>query len=212
MRVVENETLKPLRDRGGSVFADLTFRRCEFVSSSISITTDPASRSAVRNVVLEDCSVRTSDLHQAWGAVFKHVVVRGRIGRLMCSPLISSMAGETPEQRAFDEANAAYYEGVDWALDISQAEANEIAISGVPARLVRRDPETQVVLTRETALAGEWRSLDHVTACWFETAIEGMLLDGEPDVVLAAGRRDREFRKLMAAIEQLRAAGITEPD
>jgi len=85
MRVVENETLKPLRDRGGAVFADLTFRRCEFVSSSISITTDPASRSAVRNVVLEDCSVvgcslkcavvedvvvdglRTSDLHQAWG-------------------------------------------------------------------------------------------------------------------------------------------------
>jgi len=145
-------------------------------------------------------------------AVFKHVVVRGRIGRLMCSPLISSMAGETPEQRAFDEANAAYYEGVDWALDISQAEANEIAISGVPARLVRRDPETQVVVTRETALAGEWRSLEHVMACWFETAIEGMLLDGEPDVVLVAGRRDREFRKLMAAIEQLRAAGITEPD
>jgi len=51
--------------------------------------------------------LQTSDLHQAWGALFKHVTLRGKIGRLMVSPLISSRHRNTPEQAAFDEQREA---------------------------------------------------------------------------------------------------------
>jgi hypothetical protein len=85
MRTFENEEFTAFYDRGGNVYEDLHFKKCTFVSSSISITEDPANRTTVRNVTLERCRVvgsaldcavvedvlvdglQTSDLHQAWG-------------------------------------------------------------------------------------------------------------------------------------------------
>ena len=229
-RVFEDETFVQFYDDGGSEFSDLVFRRCKFISSAISITMDPRNRSTVRSVRLENCSVqgcaldcaivedvvvdglKTSALHQSWGAVFKHVILRGKIGRLMFSPLISPLQDDPEAQRALDEANARYYEGVDWALDISEADAQELDLRGVPGSLIRRDPETQVLVTRKAAMTGEWRNLKQVMDCEFRVAIEFMLEDGRQDVVLAAPRRDRDFKQLMGAIEELRAAGIAEPD
>jgi hypothetical protein len=85
MRTFENEEFTAFHDRGGNVYEDIHFKRCTFISSSVSITYDPANRSTVRNVTLERCRVvgsslrcavvedvlvdglQTSDLHQAWG-------------------------------------------------------------------------------------------------------------------------------------------------
>lgn len=61
--------------------------------------------SSLHCAVVEDVLVdglQTSDLHQAWGAVFKHVALRGKIGRLIVTPLIGSRYRDTPEQEAFD--------------------------------------------------------------------------------------------------------------
>jgi hypothetical protein len=230
MRVIEEQTFDMVYDNGGQLFSDLHFRRCKFVSSGLSVTTDPALRSTVRNVVLERCSVQgctlrcavvedvvvdglsTSDLHQSRGAVFKHVVLRGRVGRLMATARIATVDVDPADQRAFDAANAAYYEGVDWALDISQALSSDLSIRGIPAHLIRRDPETQVVVSREAALAGEWRALDRVAGTELETAMQFMLNDGYPDVVLIAHKLAPDFGELKAGIDQLRAAGIAEPD
>lgn len=216
-------------DSSSSVFSDLEFVRCSFQSSAISITFDPRLRSTVRNVRVVKCQQRgcslwpaivedvlvedfkTNGLFQIWGAVFKHVTLRGKIGRIMVSPLVAPGSATVEQQRAFDDANAEYYSTVDWALDISDAQFEECDLRRVPAHLVRRDPETQVVIRREKAMRGEWRKLDLGKTYW-ASAIEGFLLEGDPDMVLIAGKRQQKFRDLLEGLKKLRDAGVAEPD
>jgi hypothetical protein len=212
----------------GRTFSDLEFRKCHFVSSVISMTRKPELRSTVRNVRLIQCeqhgcaleaaivedvlvdAFKTNGLFQTWGAVFKHVTLRGQIGRVMLSPAVSPGKATPTQQRAFDEANAAYYADVDWALDISEAEFEEIDIRRVPARLIRRDPDTQVVVTRERAMEGAWRNLDLSKTDW-AGYIDLFLRDGDAELVLAAPKRDRKYRDHLDGLKMLRDAGVAEP-
>lgn len=230
MRVFEKQEFRSYYDQeSGAIFSDLEFRECYFQSSSISITLDPRLRSTVRNMRLIQCEQRgcslwtpivedvlvdglkTNGLFQTWGAVFKHVTFRGRLGRIMLSPAVAPGQATEKQQRAFDEANAAYYSTVDWALDITEAEFEEGEIQRVPAHLVRRDPATQVVVKREKAMQGTWRQLDLSKTHW-ETSLEFLLERGDPDVVLVAPRRHRKYRDLLDGLKALRDAGVAEPD
>ena len=232
-RVFENQTFERYIERGGShVYSDFVFRRCVFRSCDISVTDDPALRSTVRNVqiidcirkrdpagigcpIVEDCLIKNlkiEELLQSWGAVFKHVIFKGRIGRIMLSNCLCPTSTTTDAmQRAFEEANAAYYANVDWALDISKGEFEELSLCGIPARLVRRDPETQVIVTREKAMGGKWRKLDLDKTYW-QVAIELMLERGDEDVVLVAPKRANDFKYLLRGLQLLREAGVAEPD
>lgn len=217
----------------GTVFEKLVFDRCTFSNCAVSITRNPSLRSTVRHVTLKDCvagrwtspecaiveeclieNLETTELLQSWGAVFKHVTLRGRIGRIMLSDraiLMPKNAQQEAALHAFFELNAAYYANLDWALDISEAEFKECDIRGIPARLVRRDAETQVVVTREKAITREWESLDLTKTHW-ATTISFMLERGDEDVVLVAPKRASNFRVLLAGIDALRKAGFAESD
>ena len=72
----------------------------------------------------------------------------------------ASVRDQPDVQQTFDESNAEYYRNVEWALDISQAEFEELCLRGFPVHLIRRDPETQIVMTREKALKGGWKHLE----------------------------------------------------
>ena len=230
MRIFEKQHLDDFMDRGtASVFADLEFRQCSFTSSGVSITRDPRLRSTVRNVKLLRCEARgcvvdtaiieevlveglkTHGLLQCWGAVLRHVTLRGRVGRIMLSRAVATATALPSEQRAFDEANAAYYAGVDWALDISEAEFEEADLRGVPAELVRRDPETQVIVTREKAMRGRFREPD-LSGSYWARAIPLFLERGDPSIVYVAPKRHRNFRELLDGLMRLRDAGVAEPD
>jgi hypothetical protein len=228
-KVFEREEFRSFYDDGGSVFSDLEFRRCSFVSSGISITRDTGRRSVIRDVRLLNCEQRgcaletavvedvvvdglkTNGTFQAWAAVFKHLTLRGRLGKVMLSPAVASGTATQQEQRAFDEANAAYYAEVDWAIDISEAEFEDAEIQRVPASLIRRDSRTQVVVTRARAMEGTWRGLD-LSATHWATSIEFMLRRGDQDVVLVAPKRHRNHRQLLDGLMRLRDAGTAEPD
>lgn len=233
MKLFERQEIVDFRDREpAAVFEGLEFRRCYFESCTISVTADVRLRTTVRNVkilnceergcnpygaVLEDVTVeglKTNDLLQTWAAAFKHVVFRGKIGRIMFSPVVAAVLvgrATQADQRAFDEANAEYYSKVDWALDISEGEFQELDIRGIPARLIRRDPQTQAVITREKAREGRWRNLDLSKTLW-PGWIDQFLKDGEQDVVLVAPKRHRRFREWLDGLKKLRDAGVAEPD
>jgi hypothetical protein len=127
----------------------------------------------------------------------------------MLSSVLSPGFHATDEQQgAFDLVNAEFYRNVDWALDIREAEFVECDLrSPMPARLVRRDEETQVVVKRSKLLDGEWRKLD--LPQW-SIALEWLLERGDPDVVLVAGKRSKNFKKELAELERLRDAGFAE--
>ncbi len=229
-RIIERQEFHGFYDQNSKrVFSDLEFKYCKFWGSAISITYNPKRRSIVRNVrlihceqggcavetaIVEDVTVdglRTHGLLHTWGAVYKHVVLKGNIDNIMISPVIATGTATPKQQRAFDEANGRYYETVDWALDISEGRFDECEIQRVPARLIRRDPETQVVITREKALMGEWKKLDLSKTYW-RTSIEFFLERGDQDLVLVAPKRYSKYQVLLDGLKMLRDAGVAEPD
>jgi hypothetical protein len=231
VRVFENETFEGLNDcDSGTIFSDLEFHKCVFRSCTISNTHTPALRTTLRNIrltksseygcfvfaaMIEDVTIDGLSTHgdtlQTWGAVFKHVILQGKIDYLMTSDLLFAGQATAQEQREFNLANAEYYSHVDWALDISQGEFKAIDIRGVPGRLVRRDPETQVLISRQVAMRGDWRDLTfstHMTPGCLQVFLD----QNYEDMVFIAPRRDRQFREYLADIQLLRKAGIAEPD
>lgn len=231
MRVFENQTFDSLDDRdSGAVFSDMEFRKCYFESCGLSITLQPSRRSTVRNVQLLDCSQRGCSIYgalfenvlidglktngqllQVWGAAFNHVVLRGKIDRLMISSIAFPGVATPEQQQAFDDANTDFCRRVDWALDISHGEFKELDIRGLPTHLIRRDVETQVVVTRKKALQGQWKELELSETLW-RTWINDFLQTEEPSTVLAAPKRDAKFRNYLADLRLLREAGVAEPD
>lgn len=212
-----------------AIFSNLEFDQCDFQSSAISITLDPKRRSTIRNVRLINCELRgctlwpavlqgvtidglkTNGLFQAWGAVFQQVVLKGKIERVMLSPVVAPGQATPEQQRAFDAANEEFYATVDWALDISQAEFVECDLrGGIPARLIRRDPETQVIITRARALNGAWRKLD-LTGTHWGVSLENLLKGGEQEKVFVAPKRAKEYKALLRGLQLLREAGVAEP-
>lgn len=107
-------------------------------------------------------------------------------------------------------ANAEYYRGVDWAIDIRHAEFQECDLRGIPAALVLRDEETQVVVTRSKVARGEWRGLD-LSGTYWPTALALFLERGDSDAVLVAPKRAKNFAKLLTGLKMLRDAGVVEP-
>ena len=235
MQTFENQEFHRLHDRdSGRLFVDMEFINCQFRSCFISRGDNPTLRSTARNMrflrceekactigraILEDILVdglKTHGRFDTWGAVFKHVTLKGRIGNLKVSDFIVA-ADASPALRhkinlRFQAANAEYYRNVDWALDISQAEFEQADIRGVPGRLVRRDPETQVLVTRQKAEAGEWKNLDLSRTYW-ATAIDVALREPHyTDMVLVAPKRDPRFKELLNGLNLLRRAGVAEPD
>jgi hypothetical protein len=134
------------------------------------------------------------------------VVFRSRLAPLSNSPALID---------AFQRANAIYYQGVDWALDISEAEFSEVDLEGIPGHLIRRDPRTQVRVTRAKALEGRWRTVN-LSGTYWAILLEEFANDGSAQssdtVVLAAPKLARNFRTHLGALDTLRAEGIAESD
>lgn len=226
IKVITEREFRSYYDRNsGKTYSDLEFRECHFVSCAISIARAPQHRSTIRNIRLIDCEqhgcalysaivedvlvdgFKTNGLFQAWGAVYKHVIIRGKIGRVMATQYIISLRNKPKEQKEFDEANDHFYSNVDWALDIREAQFEEAEFKGIPARLILRDPDTQFVLTREKALQGKWREVDLSGTHW-STSIEMFLKRGDEDEVFVAPKRHPRYRSLLAGLWALRDAGI----
>lgn len=231
MKIYHDEKFQGFRDREScALFENMEFHDCYFQGGYVSYTKDPKKRSTIRNIRMINCSQRGCAIYpaiiedvlidgfrthgqclQTWGAVFKHVILRGKVDDLMISYVVGIPSEEPEVLESFDTANAKYYENVDWALDISQAEFRDVDIRGLPARLIRRDPETQIVVTRETALEGRWRNINLKDGLW-KTSLSMFLDQNRPDVVLVAPKKSRRFKNLLEDLRIFRSEGIAEPD
>jgi len=110
-----------------------------------------------------------------------------------------------------DRANADYYKGIDWALDISQAEFTSGEVEGIPPELVRRDSETQVVLRSQAIKEGRWREVN-LSGTYWSPLLDAYAKEGMGDVVLIAPKAAPDFKALLKGLMALREAGIVEPD
>ena len=210
-----------------SVFDGFSFHRCEFDDCLLSITSQPELRSTIRNCELVRCTVHQNStigtaivedslidgltIHGLLfinGAAFKHVTICGRIGRL---DLGGTSFLEDERRAQFAEANAKFYESVDWALDLTRCEASELRVSSVPGHLILRDTATQILVTRQRVLESDWTAIDFGTTA-YDVMIEHMLKQGRASEVLIAPRRSKAFSQYLEVQQRLRDAGIAEPD
>jgi uncharacterized protein YjbI with pentapeptide repeats len=228
-QLLADQSFYDFGDRDSSaVFENICFERCEFNGCVVSWCETPSRRSTIKNCDLIDCKQRGSSLDAAvvedvtvhhfntngqlfttWGAVFKHVTLKGQLGKLMCSDLVGPLLDDGARQQAFSMANAAFYERVDWALDISAAEFVDVDLRGVPANLVRRDPETQAIFTRAQAIAmqSEWEKLE-LQENLFLFTMDSMLKKNASSGLLIAPKKSKKFKRLMADLKTLRRAGF----
>ena len=222
----------------GDPTEDLVLRHCRFAMFQHPVQTSLDARPTLRRLTLERCHFTASELgpviledalidtiwiHRGmWGpqklvgCAFNRVVIRGRInGGVRFVPSMDWMVNR-PLAPAVDDpfvrANQSYYEGVDWALDIGSAEFTGIEMShcDIPARLIRRDRETQVVVTRESARRGDWRAASEGSSAW--VGIERFLGSGFGDTVLVAPKRSKSLEVDLAAFRHLRDIGVALAD
>jgi hypothetical protein len=142
-----------------------------------------------------------------WGPVFKHVTLSGRISAIKINRELHAPALKS--QVAWDESCMQYYAGIDWALDIREADfQGGISLEAIPGALVRRDPDTQVLVTRQQLVGSDWKQHVQnngglrVAIDWF---LNGSLFN---DCVLVAPKGARYFKDDLATFELLRREGI----
>jgi hypothetical protein len=229
-KILINKTIRSFHDRNSSrVFANVEYKGCHFISITISTTRKPRRRSMLKNIKFINCEVTGCDVGPAIiedvlvdglkinndffinGAALQHVILRGKIGPICIMSDVAPGIIKPHEQEAFDKANAEYYSKIDWALDISEGIFEECDIRGIPTQLIKRDPETQVVVNREKVASGMWRQLDLHKTFW-KSYLEIFLARGDPSVVLVAPKLNRRFIYLLEGLNILRENGIAEPD
>src|SRR6516225_9769157 len=102
----------------GRVIEGMAFESCRFVSCALSVTRDPSKRTIARDLRFVNCEARGVSIYAAaiedvevdglktngtlhcWATVFKHVAVRGKIGTIMFSDMVSPGKASVAEQRA----------------------------------------------------------------------------------------------------------------
>ena len=236
MNKFQNESFFGLFDRGDKLLLeDMKFEGCSFTHSGISLTTDLNRMTSVRNIRLDNCSVngchtgpmilrditisnlKTSDLFIVWCPYLERVALSGKIGRMKINAAADPSTFENEKQKPFDDYRANFYANVDWALDISEARFKEFDIDGVPSRLVRRDPESQIVVTRERALqiaTPGWETKLASTDTHLPFTINLFISDGDSELILVAplGADKAERDSMLRGLRELRAIGMAEPD
>ncbi|MFP3710416.1 hypothetical protein SB783_41270, partial [Paraburkholderia sp. SIMBA_009] len=105
------------------------------------------------DVVVEDLS--TNPILLVWAAFFRRVTLKGKIGKINLNLTPEAFCTDADRLRQFETARAAFYAETDWALDISDARLLGLRCEGVPLHLIRRDPQTQVILDKRGRYRGQ---------------------------------------------------------
>lgn len=210
---------------GGAIY-NVHYIGCRFqgVSFGFGHASDFGGLRSATNIRIERCIARKltigpailsdfiiddidSDLVITWGTFLRHVAIRGRFDKLMIHGIPSPRATDMDIER-YCRIAASFYAGVDWALDISEAQFVDFSIrtNGVPIHLIKRDVETQVILDRNNLLTLDKKlGLSSLT----ETTLSVFLREGGDNFLLVAPKRDKDvFGLICDDIKILRAAGV----
>jgi len=173
------------------------------------------------------------------GAALKHVVLRGKIGSMAIAAAARIWRADKPSifvklfqpaemawrsrqtarrtrAREIDAANVRFYQEIDWALDIREAQFYSVTIQGVPSNLIRRDVATQAVITRSAAERGLGDALERFPQLgdtyWPYELDRFLRRDSAQDLILVAPKRHPKYKQQLDGIKMLREAGVADPE
>lgn len=233
MELIAGRTFDAPHYHDGQLITDVRLDGCTVDGATLRpdwANPDPLRRPTIRNVILrdtrayhaylegaivEDVTIENTKAGKAplflRGNAYRHVTLKGRIAPLEIRgkvfPGYSRPEVETRVTSLWDQANAAYYATVDWAIDITEATYGSLSISGVPTKLIRRNPQNTAVVTRQTALQGKWKELSMKRGV-FNVVISWFLDEGYEDVLLIACPKSKRYQDDLADLAILREAGV----
>jgi hypothetical protein len=231
LRSFAGETL--YRTVKAGVFENLKFDRCSFDNASVRNVTDPVNRPILRNIEIKDAGHAACTLFGVtvenvvvnnlktmsdmplfcWACVFQHVELVGRITSIKINRFQFATAVDPKlrkkAQAPWDAFTKKYYKSVDWALDLRLAQfTGSITLEAIPGSLIRRDEETQVLVTRQRLRESNWRDLDFGNTA-LDIALEWFWDDSLfEDVVLVAEKKRKDFKEKLKVLGRLRKEGI----
>lgn len=217
-------------DDGGATFENLHIENCTFTNCALSLTKKVSDRSIIRNAEIVNCrangcdigpavlekinisNFETNDLLIIWGALFNQVKISGRIGHIKINRYAHHL--DRSIQASFDLHKENFYSNVDWALDITEARFKGFDFQGIPGSLIKRDPESQVLITRERAMQHDWKDKLSPTYNVWRLAINSFLTTDDPDIVLVAplDAPKKKRDSLIQGLHELRSLGVAIPD
>ncbi|MEA5367215.1 hypothetical protein VA596_47345 [Amycolatopsis sp., V23-08] len=155
------------------------------------------------DITVTDCPTPADPVYLD-GCLFRHVVLRGRLG----SWIFDEMPKSVPDDRreAFAEAERQFYAEGEYALDISEAVFESASMFSLPGELVRRDPETQFLVRKEGLAGADLSMLPRSARRWLKRAARSPF----DSTVLVVGRDEADFKESLALHLQLVDLGIAE--
>lgn len=178
--------------------SNISILQCEHYANS-------AHGALFHDVVLTDLRGSSKAPTFLHGCAYSRVTLRGRMGGLWFSPVVNSLEEDAPLEAAYRAANAAEYRTVDWALDITEAQfTHYFSLVGIPASLIRRNPERHFVMTREAALV---LAKDSDETAWSGSA-QRLVELGLADAVIVIGGSPKMLRGDLEDVQRLRDRGL----
>jgi hypothetical protein len=142
----------------------VVFDRCTFSACSLGMKTkSPNDRLMIEDVTLRNCTLdsvlvgpvvfdkcvvenlTTSDHLWFHGAAFRNCVFRGAIGKmLLLEEVIALEPRESETNSVFIKDNESIYQALDWAIDIKDAQFDDLDIRSIPAECIRVNNVNQI--------------------------------------------------------------------
>lgn len=176
----------------------------------------------LEDVTFENMKV-TADVLRLSGTIFNRVIFKGNFDRIVLSSSHNGIfyLDENCELINADEEKAIplnqyaenEYKAIEWALDISQAEFSLCEIrESIPAHLIKRNPETQMLLKYDKVAASNWENNEAIQGSYAHYFCRRVLKSGKDRVIVAPIRNKKDFAIEMEAIKILKEEGIAELD
>lgn len=176
----------------------------------------------LKNVLFENIKIPNHILITR-GVIFNQVTFKGKFDKVLLNSNHDGALYVNPEgyiedyneeqvKLLNDYANNEYNK-MEWAIDISKAEFKECDLrSSIPAHLIKRDPETQILLKYDKVNQIDWKNIIGINNSYVKNFCSRVIKEGRDMVIVSSIRDKKEFPKEMEAIKILRQEGIAEFD
>ena len=175
----------------------------------------------MENVIFDNIKI-PGDLLRISGTIFNQVVLKGNFDRVILGSGHFGMVYVDKEGdiehlnefqlNTFNHYVDDEYKNIEWALDICQGKFRECEIHNVPVHLIKRNPETQMLLKYEKVKNSNWETNSRIQNSYAKYFCGRVMKTENDRVIIAPVRNKKDFAIEMEAIKILREEGVAELD
>ena len=165
-------------------------------------------------VILEDITIKnlkTGDIAIFNLPLLKHIKIEGKIGKIKINNIGFNLMPTLEEKKKMIDMKNSFYQKVDWAIDISNAEFLDFFCLGIPTNLFKINPEHQFIANRDKIIESSILSSKFINKnIVLNTILQLFIESEENDMVLVAPlAKAKKYREpILSDLQKLRQEKI----